>query len=113
MHLPLQTLTYPSNSSDVVYVGSINPQHFPLTKLMLENGKPVLCEKPLCVNLKQASELINLARDKKLFLMEAVWSRCFPAYEMVKKEMDAGTLGDIKQLIVNFGVQIANVDRVK
>ena len=45
--------------------------------------------------------------------MEAVWSRCFPAYEALKKELEAATLGEVLQLIASFGVVTADVDRVK
>ncbi|KDR09314.1 trans-1,2-dihydrobenzene-1,2-diol dehydrogenase-like [Zootermopsis nevadensis] len=98
---------------EVVYIGAINTLHLDIGKLMLDNGKHVLCEKPLTVNLKQTTELINYAKEKKLFLMEAIWSRCFPAYEAVKKELEAGTMGEVLQVIANFGVVVADVDRVK
>jgi len=97
----------------VVYIGAINTLHLDIGKLMLDNGKHVLCEKPLTVNLKQTKELINYAKEKKLFLMEAIWSRCFPAYEAVKKELEAGTLGEVVQVIASFGVVVEDVDRVK
>jgi dihydrodiol dehydrogenase / D-xylose 1-dehydrogenase (NADP) len=97
----------------VVYIGTINTLHLDIGRLMLNNGKHVLCEKPLTLNLKQTKELINLAKEKELFLMEAVWSRCFPAYEALRRELEAGTLGDVLQVIVSFGVVIADVDRVK
>ncbi|KOB66089.1 Dimeric dihydrodiol dehydrogenase, partial [Operophtera brumata] len=61
-----------------------------------QSGKHVLCEKPLCLNFKQAQSLINLAKKKKLFLMEAVWSRFSPAYKALEKEIESGKLGDIK-----------------
>jgi len=67
---------------DVIYIGAINTVHLPLAKLYLNAGKAVLCEKPLCMNLKETQELVELARSKKLFLMEAVWSRCLPAYKV-------------------------------
>lgn len=50
---------------------------------MLDHGKHILCEKPLCLNEKQARQLLEYAKSKKLFCMEAIWSRCFPAYEYV------------------------------
>jgi hypothetical protein len=53
-----------------IYVGAINPQHGPLVKAALLKGKAVLCEKPLCVNVKEMTEVVELAREKKLFLME-------------------------------------------
>lgn len=98
---------------EVVYIGTINTLHLDIGKLMLSNGKHVLCEKPLTVNLKQTKELINFAKEKQLFLMEAMWSRCFPAYEAVKKELEAAALGEVLQVIASFGVVIADVDRVK
>ncbi|XP_050450446.1 trans-1,2-dihydrobenzene-1,2-diol dehydrogenase-like [Cataglyphis hispanica] len=97
---------------DIVYIGVIHPQHFDIAMLMLQHGKHVLCEKPLTLNLKQTTELINYARRKKLFLMEAVWSRCFPVYDAIRKELASGNIGDIYQVIVSFGFGISNIDRI-
>lgn len=55
---------------EVVYIGVLNPQHFEVAMLMLEHGKHVLCEKPLCINEKLSKKLIAFAESKKLFLME-------------------------------------------
>ncbi|KAJ9599226.1 hypothetical protein L9F63_010310 [Diploptera punctata] len=98
---------------EVVYIGTVNSLHFDIGKLMLNHGKHVLCEKPLTLNVKQSKELIDLAKKKKLFLMEAIWSRCFPAYDALKKELESGLLGDILQVMVGFGVVIDDIDRVK
>lgn len=98
---------------EVVYIGTINTMHFDIAKLMLEAGKHVLCEKSLTLNLKQTKELVSLAKQKKLFLMEAVWSRCFPAYEALRKELEAGTVGEVLQVIVSFGVVIDEIDRLR
>lgn len=88
---------------EVVYIGNLNTQHFEVAMEMLTEGKHVLCEKPLCLNEKQARKLITYAERKKLFLMEAIWSRFFPSYQYVKKQIDSGVLGDIKQVTVEFG----------
>ena len=58
--------------------------------MMLNAGKHVICEKPLGMNLKETQELIDLARKQKLFLMEAIWSRCLPAYEKLKELLEKG-----------------------
>ncbi|KAJ1525628.1 hypothetical protein ONE63_008846 [Megalurothrips usitatus] len=97
---------------DVVYVGVINTQHFQVSKLMLEHGKHVLCEKPLCMNQKETAEILKLAKEKKLFFMEAIWSRFFPSYDLVRQELSNGTIGEVVQLQVNFGVFI-DAARVK
>ena len=60
---------------EVVYVGAIHPVHLAIVKLMINNGKHVLCEKPLGMNVKETKEMLKLAQDKKVFLMEAIWSR--------------------------------------
>ena len=56
--------------SDIIYVGTINPYHHAVTKMVLNHGKHVLCEKPLGMNYAEAKEMIDLAKEKKLFLME-------------------------------------------
>ncbi|XP_076296422.1 trans-1,2-dihydrobenzene-1,2-diol dehydrogenase [Lasioglossum baleicum] len=97
---------------DIVYIGAIHPMHYEIAKLMLNNGKHVLCEKPLTMNYKQASGLIDLAKSKKLFLMEAIWSRCFPAYEILQREIQSGSIGEVYQVLVSFGFNLSDVDRL-
>jgi len=90
-------------SIDVVYVGAIHIDHFRLSMLMLENGKHVLCEKPLCTNADLTKRLFSYARSKKLFLMEAVWSRCFPAYVKLKDLISSGAIGSVNYVNCRFG----------
>jgi len=97
---------------EIVYIGTLNPQHFEVAQLMLEHGKHVLCEKPLCINEKQARKLVTFAEEKKLFLMEAIWSRFFPSYQYIRKQIQNGALGDITQVIVEFGTKIDHKDRI-
>ena len=54
----------------IVYVASIHPQHVHLAKLALNNGKHVLCEKPMTMNSLEAEEILTLAKEKGLFFME-------------------------------------------
>lgn len=96
---------------DVAYIGALNPDHFAFTKLFLENGKHVLCEKPLCLNLKQTQALVNIARREKRFLMESVWSRFAPAYLSLEKEIESGRLGEIKLVEANVGGAFDFMDR--
>ena len=88
---------------DAVYIASLHQQHYAHTKLALEAGKPVLCEKPFTVNAKETKELLDLAAEKKLFLMEAVWTRYLPIYETVRKWLDKGKIGDVTLLQSSFG----------
>ncbi|KAJ8971448.1 hypothetical protein NQ314_000705 [Rhamnusium bicolor] len=98
---------------DIVYVGVIHPQHYVVTKLMLENGKHVLCEKPFTMNEKQTRKLIEISRANKLFLMDGIWSRCFPVYRELKNIIESGEIGEVVQVTVEFGASIAEVERVK
>lgn len=97
---------------EVVYVGTLNPQHYEVVLLMLENNKHVLCEKPLCMNERQSAHVIRVAKERKLFLMEAIWSRFFPAYQYLRSEIKSGALGDVEAVTVDFGFPIANVARL-
>jgi len=94
------------SSVDVVYIGAINPSHLKLAKMYIEAGKAVLCEKPLCMNVRDTEELVSLARERKVFLMEAIWSRCLPAYKAVMAAIAAGEVGDVKQVLAFFGFPI-------
>ena len=88
---------------DICYVSVINPFHYELAKLCLEHNKPVVVEKPFTINAKQAEELVELARSKQLFLMEAMWTRFNPAILQVRKWMDEGRIGDARLLQAQFG----------
>ncbi|CAG7847775.1 Trans-1,2-dihydrobenzene-1,2-diol dehydrogenase; AltName: Full=D-xylose 1-dehydrogenase; AltName: Full=D-xylose-NADP dehydrogenase; AltName: Full=Dimeric dihydrodiol dehydrogenase [Serendipita indica DSM 11827] len=83
---------------DAVYIGVPHPGHYDLTTLCLTNGKHVLCEKPFTVNAKEAEALIQLAKEKNLFLMEAMWTRFLPVADYISDLVKGGTLGDIRVL---------------
>ncbi len=57
---------------DIIYVSTPHSHHYENVKLCLNNGKNVLCEKPLTVNAAQAKVLYDLAKSKGLFLMEGM-----------------------------------------
>lgn len=97
---------------EVAYVGNLNTQHYDTSILLLENGKHVLCEKPMCMNEKETKKLIDFAKEKKLLLMEGIWSRCFPSYQYIRKQIDSGALGEIKSVEVEFGLPQSETDRV-
>ena len=64
----------------------------------------MLCEKPLGMNLEQTEEMIELAKSKKVFLMEAIWSRTFPVYKQLQKMLKQKTIGDVKHMFMTNGV---------
>lgn len=96
---------------EVVYIGSVSPLHFEMAKLMLEHGKHVLVEKPMCMNERQAKKLVEIAEREKLFLMEAIWSRFFPSYQYLRELIENGRLGDVKSIDIEFGFPIETPER--
>ena len=92
-----------SDDVDVIYVASPHSHHHEHTLLCLNHGKAVLCEKAFAINSRQAHEMVDLARTKKVFLMEALWSRFLPHYQKVKEMLEEEKLGEIKGIMANFG----------
>ncbi len=88
---------------DVIYVASPHALHKEHSILCLEAGKAVLCEKPFTINAKEAAEVIKVARKKKLFLMEAVWSRYLPVLVKLRELIAAGAIGEVKMVQADFG----------
>ena len=87
---------------DVIYIAQTHNFHFDMVKLCLNNNKPVICEKPLVTNKKDAEELVKLSREKNLLLMEAMWSRCIPTTQKVKQWVKEGKIGDVKLINASF-----------
>lgn len=88
---------------DIIYVSTPHSLHKENSLLCLNAGKAVLCEKPFTINAVEAEEVINLARQKRLFLMEAMWTRFLPAVVKARQMIAAGTLGDIRMLAADLG----------
>jgi predicted dehydrogenase len=88
---------------DVIYVASPHALHHEHTLLCLNHQKAVLCEKAFALNLRQAKEMVEVSRNRKVFLMEALWSKFLPQYNKLQELIAAGELGEIKSILVNFG----------
>ncbi|CAL8579407.1 hypothetical protein XPA_005156 [Xanthoria parietina] len=93
---------------DIVYVATPHSHHYQNTMLCLEAGKHVLCEKAFTTNAAQARKLIETAKAKNLFLMEAVWTRFFPLSIQIRKFIEDGNLGAVHRVIADnsFGDNI-------
>lgn len=107
--VPHQHASYQALASDpdvdVIYVATPNPLHKEHAVLCLESGKPVLCEKPFALNARQAEEVIRAARESKLFLMEAMWSRCFPLMARLRQLLADGAIGDVQMLVADLCIR--------
>ena len=90
---------------DIVYVAIPNDCHYEYIMKALEKGIPVLSEKPMVDNLSQLKAVRRAAEEKKLFLMEGMWTRCFPAVRKAREWMEEGRIG--KPLAVRSFFDIA------
>ena len=88
---------------DVIYIATPHPGHKEAALLCIEHGKAVICEKPFTINAKEAEEIITAARAKGVFVMEAMWSRFFPAMAHVRKLLSDGAIGEVRMLQADFG----------
>ncbi len=87
---------------DIVYIGTPGKCHHDDVVMALNAGKHVLCEKTLTSNATEAEDLISLAREKNLFLMEAMWTRFFPLHVRIRELTENGAIGDVRGLVANF-----------
>jgi len=88
---------------DVVYVATPHALHKDNVLMAFEAGKPVLCEKALTLNARDAEELVAAARERELFFMEAMWMRTNPVIRRIKQLADAGVLGRVQQVRADLG----------
>ncbi|GGB35822.1 dehydrogenase [Flexivirga endophytica] len=88
---------------DVVYVASPHSAHREHALLALRAGKPVLVEKAFARNTSEATEVIDEARSRGLFCMEAMWSRFLPRYDVVRQAVADGLLGDLQTIVADHG----------
>jgi len=89
---------------DIVYIGTPHTTHAEHALLALGAGKAVLCEKPFAMNLGQAAQVVGLARSRKLFLMEAMWTRFLPALAEARRLVASGAIGEVALVQADFGV---------
>ncbi|KAI2468233.1 NAD(P)-binding protein [Annulohypoxylon bovei var. microspora] len=86
---------------EIVYVATPHSHHFQNAMLALEAGKNVLCEKALTVNAAQARKLVETAKAKNLFFMEAVWTRYFPLSIKIRELVSSGLIGPVYRVIAD------------
>ncbi|MGP4087189.1 Gfo/Idh/MocA family protein [Streptomyces sp. KR55] len=89
---------------DVVYVATPHAAHREAAGLCLTAGRNVLCEKAFTLNVREAEELVALARERGSFLMEAMWMYCNPLVRRLKALVDDGAIGEVRSVQADFGL---------
>jgi predicted dehydrogenase len=97
---------YTSDHVDAVYIATPHTFHFEQSRACLEHGKAVLCEKPITINDSEFKNLAAIAREKEVFLMEALWTYFLPALQRAKAWIAEGRIGNMKLIQADFGYRM-------
>lgn len=97
---------------DLVYIATPHSHHLEHGKLCISYGKPVLCEKSFTANVKQVKELLAYAKEKNVFITEAIWTRYMPSRKLIADILSSGELGELKGLSANLGYDVVDKERM-
>jgi len=90
-------------SIDAVYIATTHNYHYENALLCIQYGKHILCEKAFTINADQAKEIFREAKEKNLFVMEAMWTRFLPATRWMKEQIRNGVIGEPASIVNHFG----------
>ena len=97
---------------DLVYIGTPHSHHYDVTKEAILAGKPCLVEKAFMANARQTKEVLDLAREHKVFLAEAIWTRYQPAVQMVRNLISSGRIGTPRMVTATLGYSMGDKPRI-
>lgn len=97
---------------ELVYVATPHSHHAEHMKLCIAHGKPVLCEKAFTGNARQAEEVLNLAREKGVFVAEAIWTRYMPSRKIINELLESGLIGEPKVINANLAYSMEDKERI-
>lgn len=87
---------------DIIYIATPHNSHTELSIKALENGKHVICEKPMSLSYKDAERMIEASKKNNTFFMEAFWTRFIPSVQDVLQKINSGIIGDINYVKADF-----------
>lgn len=87
---------------DAVYIATPHTAHVAYAVRAMELGKPVLCEKPVGVCVRDADTLINAAKSNNIYFCEAMWTWFSDVALTVKKWVADGEIGEIRDVVINY-----------
>ena len=99
-------------SVDLVYVGTPHSHHYDVTREALLAGKPCLVEKAFMANHRQAKAIVDLARERKVFLAEAIWTRYQPVVKMMRDLIGSGRIGTPRLVTATLGYSMGEKPRI-
>jgi predicted dehydrogenase len=102
--------TFDGPRVDAVYIATPHVTHLELAIMCLKKGIPVICEKPMGLNLAEVEQVVRVARERKVYLMEALWTRFLPSTLKLKEMIDAGVIGTIESVRSDFGFRAKDLE---
>lgn len=97
---------------DLVYVATPHSHHYDVTREAILKGKPCLVEKAFMANLAQSQAIVKLARERKVFLAEAIWTRYQPVVPLVRKMIADGCIGEPRLITATLGYSMGDKPRI-
>ena len=97
---------------DLVYIATPHSHHADQMKLCIRYGKAVLCEKAFTPNLHQAEEVLQLAREKGVYIAEAIWPRYMPSRWIINDLLAQGVIGEPRMLYSNLCYAVEHKERI-
>ena len=97
---------------DLAYIATPHSHHFEVTREAILKGKPCLVEKAFMANYRQSKEIIDLARERKVFIAEAIWTRYQPALKMIKDLLAANRIGKPQFITASIGYPMLHKERI-
>ncbi len=97
---------------DLVYIATPHSHHYEHARLCILNGKAVLCEKAFTANARQAEALLQLAKERNVFITEAIWTRYMPFSHTIRELVFNGSIGRPHMLTANLGYPIVYKERI-
>jgi predicted dehydrogenase len=88
---------------DIIYIATPHGRHYEDVMTALMHDKNVLCEKAFTLNSEQAKSLVEIARKRKLFLCEAMWTRFIPATKKAAQWLAEGKIGKVRYASAELG----------
>ena len=103
---------YADPDIDLVYVGTPHSHHYDVAHDALMADKPCLVEKAFMANHKEAAAIVDLARERKIFLAEAIWTRYQPVVKMVRDLIASGRIGTPRLVTATLGYSMGDKPRI-
>jgi len=95
---------------EIVYIATPHNSHAELSLKALENGKHVLCEKPIALSYKDAERMIEASRKNNTFFMEAFWTRFIPSVRDVLQKINSGIIGEVNYIKADFAFHGSEIE---